>query len=401
MRGGILWSWLVGMGALMCACAGVPSPPREPPSRPVSAEEINLARLTGTRLIVPSAVADFPPIALVDGVRRVERWERGAGWELVFDGPMLRNRYFDPTTDADAAGEPIEWLGLRRNYRQGKEFAALGWVLFAFERPRVVHGVTLYSVDTPEMPASRFGVRDVLVQYWDEPTQRWMNVVPVEGTRSRDNTATENVRAVLDVRFHPVRTDLLRIAIRWTNDTRPEQSFTVMGRREEYVRGTIRLVEVEVYGQREEGDAIASVAAQHLPGQAAPLPTAEEPASATPQPEQVLEVVARYALAYAERDLSALLDTLDEAFQIDEMDRQAFLDQLVRTFNEFPDFQYRLYDVAIQELSETAASVTGRFEVRLSPYVRQVGRGELRFELVRRGKEWKIRRIQVEPASSR
>ncbi|MEO2004929.1 MAG: hypothetical protein ABGY41_12610, partial [Candidatus Poribacteria bacterium] len=130
----------------------------------------------------------------MDGLTTVDEWRPGAGWELSFDGAFARDRYFDPDTDLTSS-EPIEWEGLRREHRQGKEHAALAWILLELTRQRVVESVTVHSVDTVELPAARYGVRDVLVQYWDSATGRWLPVVLEDGETPTRHTVTANVLA--------------------------------------------------------------------------------------------------------------------------------------------------------------------------------------------------------------
>jgi len=248
---------LFGLHVVGCAAVTPPKPTTVVVETPSNL--INLARTEGTRLYVPSASEDYPPIALVDGVQKVDAWQRGAGWELAFDGAFLRNRLFEPSRDVTVQ-EPLEWLGLRRDFRGGKEYSALGWVIFELPGKRTLNGVVLYSVDTPEYPAGRFGVRDILVEVWDEPTDRWVRVVPIGGSATKQNTVEGNRSAKIHVPFQPVRSDLIRIAIRWTNDAVKTRSLTVMGRLEEYVKATVRLTEIEVYGIPESGDVLAEVA---------------------------------------------------------------------------------------------------------------------------------------------
>ena len=203
---------------------------------------VNLARLPGTTVAVSSWEEGFDPAVLTDCVVSAEEWSPAVGWESPFEGALERRRLFNIETDANAAAEPFEWLGLRRNYRLGKEYAAVGWVLISFEKPRKAARVVLHSVDTERYPATRFGVRDVLVQYWDAAQSRWIDAGETRGNR----------RPELAVSFDPVETQYLRAAVLWVNGSEKKGAFRAQGRHEFYISGTIRLHEVEAYGIAEK-----------------------------------------------------------------------------------------------------------------------------------------------------
>ncbi|MBM3214965.1 hypothetical protein FJZ36_08630 [Candidatus Poribacteria bacterium] len=360
----------------------------------VAMEATNLARLEGNRLYVPAAVEGFGPLALVDGVTAPSEWEPGSGWQVEFTGALLRNRVFDPS-DHDAAEEPVEWMGLRRNFRGGKEYSCLGWVILEMSRPRVVTGIVLHSVDTAEFPASKFGVRDVLVECWDAATDRWMRAIPVGGPDSRWNTVEEATAPRIAVPFQPVRTDLVRVAIRWTNASTRTRSLTVMGRREEYASGTIRLTELEVLGPAEPDDVVAVAASERVPEtpsdlehQSAEQRRADESLAAT--------TVSAYMRAYEEHDIVALAATLDASFQSGEDDRTAFLERTEETFRAFPYFLFRYEPPAIERVTADEASAVVNYSLRLSPLVPRTATGSLVFRLARTGDQWKIAGLSTE-----
>ena len=351
---------------------------------------VNLARVRGTRLVVPAATAEFPPIALVDGITTTDRWADGAGWELHFEDALARNRTFQPDTET-ASKEPLEWEGLRRDFRGGKEHGALGWALFEFPGTRVVSGVTLHSVDTTEFPAYKFGVRDVLIHYWDEATQRWLPVIVAEGTRLKNSTVVENRLPKLSVPFYPVRTDLIRIAIQWTNEAEQTRSISVMGRREEYARGIIRLTEVEVYGIPEEGDRIAEGAGQMLPGEAPADPT-DAPLA---PPEAAIQTVGQYAAGFMNHDVDALMETIAPTYDSEGENADELRQRMTSTFREFPDFLYQLRDPRIDKVDERGVTVSATYMLHLNPLMPRVAQGPMRFDLIRIDNTWKIQRMSA------
>jgi ketosteroid isomerase-like protein len=353
-------------------------------------EQINLSRVDGTRMIVPTATADYPPRALVDGITEVDVWAPGSGWELLYDGAFVRDRYFDPETDLDAQ-EPVEWEGLRRTYRQGKEQSALAWVLFQLARERVVESVSVHSVDTAEFPAAQHAVRDVLVQTWDAATGRWMSVVLERGDTPTRHTATTNTSARLDMDFHPVRTDLVRVAVRWTNDTVTKRSFTVLGVREVYVEGGVRLTEVEVYGDREDDDVLADTMQQHLPD-----PTDEAAQADIGTSDAIMASVMWYAEAYATRDLEALMAAISPDYLSEGEDHAALRKRMAGTFEEFSHFLFRLRDANIDSRDGDTAMVSARYWLQLNPVLARSTEGTLTFVLARAGDRWLIRELRAE-----
>jgi len=356
------------------------------PERP----QINLSRVKGTQMIVPTATADYPPLTLVDGVTEVDVWAPGAGWELLYDGAFVRDGYFDAETDLTAV-EPTEWEGLRRDYRQGKEQSALAWVLFQLARERVVESVTLYSVDTAEFPAAAHSVRDVLIQYWDSATARWVPVVLETGDTPTRHTVTANTSAKLDVDFHSVRTDLIRVAVRWTNDTVRKRSFTVLGVREVYVEGAVRLTEVEVYGEREDDDVLADTVRQRLPEESDGTDGADVSAS-----DAIMATVMAYVEAYATRDLDRLMLTISPDYLGEGEDHAALRKRLAGTFEEFSHFLFRLQDANIDSRDGDTAIVSARYWLQLNPVLARSTEGSLTFVLANIGDQWLIREIRAE-----
>lgn len=363
-------------------------------SRPAAAQ-INLSRVRGTHMMVPAATADYPPLALVDGITTVDDWRPGAGWELSFDGAFARDRYFDPETDL-SADEPVEWEGLRRDHRQGKEQSALAWIVFELARERVVESVTIHSVDTADMPAARFGVRDVLVQYWDSATGRWVSVVLEDGETPTRHTVTANVLARLDIDFHPVRTDLVRVAVRWTNDAVNTRSFTVMGRREEYVEATVRLTEIEVYGDRADDDELADTVSQSMPD-AVPSTGAADPAGAgANEADAIMSTVLTYVEAYGARDLDLLLRTISPDYLSEGEDAEGLRTRMARTFDEFEHFLFRVTDANIESREGDHAVVAARYWLQLNPLLARSTEGVLRFALTKTGDTWLIGEIHAQ-----
>ena len=380
--------------ALVCGCASPSAAPLASLLSRPETPQINLSRVRGTQMIVPSATADYPPLTLVDGVTEVDVWEPDAGWELAFDGGFARDRYFDPATDA-SVDEPVEWEGLRRDFRQGKEQSALAWILFQFARERVVESVTLHSVDTDEYPARDYGVRDVLVQYWDSATQRWMSVVLADGGTPTHHTVTANPLGRLDIDFHPVRSDLVRVAVRWTNDAVKKRSFTVMGRREEYVAATVRLVEVEVYGDRADDDELAETVRQSLPEANAAPGAAAEPR--TPgESDAIMATVLTYVEAYAQRDLDLLVQTISPQYLSDGEDADGLAERMARTFEEFGHFLFRVTDAHVERSDDSTAVVSARYWLQLNPLLARSTEGTLTFGLTRVGESWLISEMHAE-----
>jgi hypothetical protein len=231
----------------------------------------------GAVLSVSEDNPNHPGSTLNNGNTRSEDWDKGEGWQLHFNGPYAYGRYSGSgqttgggrrrgrmpvrqpfgeveTGSRQLTTEDYKWHGLGGDgNRQGAQ-SAMGWVVIEFPEEKLVNRVEVYTLDTEELPASKYGVNHLLLQYWTPQANSWQNVDRYGKSKEQKSAGIRDIKTgKISIRFKHIKTEKIRLAILWTNDSKkhPGQG----GRRQEIVEGTIRLVEVEVYGTEKKEDA--------------------------------------------------------------------------------------------------------------------------------------------------
>ncbi len=177
----------------------------------------------GGRVSVFKDDPDHPAATLINGVTSSEGWNEGEGWQA-----------------------PISLSGSRRRSGTGRSEQERNWVIVEFAQPVTVSSVKLHTIDSEEYPARSFGVSSLLVQceiISSLKEKLWINAERFgQGISAQDDRIEGNASGVIDVKFKPVNAERIRILIYRTNDlARAEDDSRALG-------GTIRLIEVEVYG---------------------------------------------------------------------------------------------------------------------------------------------------------
>ena len=177
----------------------------------------------GGRVSVFTDDPDHPGATLINGVTSSEGWNEGEGWQA-----------------------PITVAGSRRRRGSGRDELERNWVIVELAQPVTVNDVKVHTIDSAEYPAESFGVSSLLIQC--EVTsplkdKLWISAERFgKGISAQDDRIEDNTSGVIDVKFKPVNTRQIRILIYRTNDLAKatDDSRTLAG--------TIRLIEVEVYG---------------------------------------------------------------------------------------------------------------------------------------------------------
>ena len=168
-----------------------------------------------------------------------------------------------------------------------------------------------------------------------------------------------------------------------------------MGRREEYVAATVRLVEVEVYGDRADDDELAETVRQSLPEANAAPGAAAEPR--TPgESDAIMATVLTYVEAYAQRDLDLLVQTISPQYLSDGEDADGLAERMARTFEEFGHFLFRVTDAHVERSDDSTAVVSARYWMQLNPLLARSTEGTLTFGLTRVGESWLISEMHAE-----
>lgn len=183
----------------------------------------------GAKVTVSQDNPRHPASTLINGIKDPNLWDGGEGWEAE----CLKMAYdlFD---------------------RKETSVLALGWVIIELPEPKRINRIIIYTLDSEKYPAHVYGVKDLVIQYKPYnpslPSPGWFGIErtdrklgqPLSGVR-------DNKEGIIDLRFKPVLTQAVRITIQGTNDMKLISGFPPQ------VRGTIRLLEIEIYGLERKG----------------------------------------------------------------------------------------------------------------------------------------------------
>ena len=356
----------------------------------------------GAVIFVSQDNSDHPASTLTDGAVSSENWDKGEGWEVRFDGEYEYGGYMEVGEREQLAALNMGGSATRqRNNANQTDYSRdlyggglasntsseVGWVIIQLTEEELVTRVIVHTVDSEKYPANQYGVSDFAVQYWTPHAHGWKSVDRIgKKIGEQHNSIRNNKQGRVAVRFKPVRTSRIRLLIRLTNDTETYDKRRSVG----YVRGmlsrlnirsmrgTIRLTEIEIYGL-EKKDAIASVPpsqdavneqlldeifAEESTAPASPdssAPTSEEfPLSGTGMETNPLkhieDVIRRYASAYTNRDLSALMATISPNYSRDGENYEQLQGKMAGVFRRYTQIDFSLQRLQIQDETGTATA---------------------------------------------
>ena len=356
----------------------------------------------GAVIFVSQDNSDHPASTLTDGAVSSENWDKGEGWEVRFDGEYEYGGYMEVGEREQLAALNMGGSATRqRNNANQTDYSRdlyggglasntsseVGWVIIQLTEEELVTRVIVHTVDSEKYPANQYGVSDFAVQYWTPHAHGWKSVDRIgKKIGEQHNSIRNNKQGRVAVRFKPVRTSRIRLLIRLTNDTETYDKRRSVG----YVRGmlsrlnirsmrgTIRLTEIEIYGL-EKKDAIASVPpsqdavneqlldeifAEESTAPASPdssAPTSEEfPLSGTGMETNPLkhieDVIRRYASAYTNRDLSALMATISPNYSRDGENYEQLRGKMAGVFRRYTQIDFSLQRLQIQDETGTATA---------------------------------------------
>ena len=397
----------------------------------------------GAVIFVSQDNSDHPASTLTDGAVSSENWDKGEGWEVRFDGEYEYGGYMEVGEREQLAALNMGGSATRqRNNANQTDYSRdlyggglasntsseVGWVIIQLTEEELVTRVIVHTVDSEKYPANQYGVSDFAVQYWTPHAHGWKSVDRIgKKIGEQHNSIRNNKQGRVAVRFKPVRTLRIRLLIRLTNDTETYDKRRSVG----YVRGmlsrlnirsmrgTIRLTEIEIYGL-EKKDAIASVPpsqdavneqlldeifAEESTAPAAPdssASTSEEfPLSGTGMETNPLkhieDVIRRYASAYTNRDLSALMATISPNYSRDGENYEQLREKMAGVFRRYTQIDFSLQRLQIQNETGTATADADYVIVLTS-----VGRspstfsGKLFFALIESQSGWQILSIDTQ-----
>jgi len=218
---------------------------------------INLALVSnGTKVTVSQDNPDHPSSTLINGITSSENWDKGEGWELKCDNvPIINYNNYDQSMqnplNPNRTPESDDSLsyGIRVQASNGIN-TPMGWVVIELPEKKTINRMVVYTIDSEKYPASKFGVSYLLLQYWTEASLEsevtgWKVANLIGGAKGKTgNVIRNNKNGVIPIRFQSVKTQRMRLAIWWTNDSKLHS--------QQYITGAIRLVEIEIYGYEGE-----------------------------------------------------------------------------------------------------------------------------------------------------
>ncbi|MFC1717305.1 hypothetical protein ACFL6S_26835 [Candidatus Poribacteria bacterium] len=343
---------------------------------------------SGARIMVSQDNPSHPASTLNNGITSSENWDQGEGWESEYSGRFSRGRYLvygaeDPYMaeergfDGGYDAGDVEWRGLRIQSRGGRSTnTALGWAIVEFPEKKLVNRAVIYTIDSQKYPASKFGVRDVAVQYWNDVIKTWASAERLGRAKGQTaNAIQDNEKGVMNFRFEPVETSKMRFVVRWTNDSQERRLGYYM-----HGKGTIRLTEIEVYGyEKEELDeeAIAVVVAQDANKVA-----------------EINVVIDNYVDGYNRRNVDVLMSSVSEDYSRNGETYLGLWDRMESMFVQYEQVKLELKDiqVALTDKGATAKS-TYSSHYKTTEGKAHTAAGTLAFQLSKSTGHWKITRI--------
>ncbi len=382
----------------------------------------------GGMIFVSQDNPNHPASTLTNGIVGSENWHRGEGWEVRFDGAYEYGGYMEVGEREGLAAFGLEGSATRQrddtsqmDYQSrdlysgglaGNTSSEVGWVVINLAAEKLVTRVIVHTVNSEKYPANQYGISDFAVQYWTPHAKGWKNVDRIgKKIGEQHNSIRNNKQGRVVVRFKPMRTSRIRLLIRLTNDTETYKKRRSIGYvrgmlsriKIRYMRGTIRLTEIEIYGL-EKRDEVASVTSSQAAANEQMLDeifAVESPLTRTDMeinPRGHIEAVIRgYVSAYTNRDLSALMATISPNYSRDGENYEQLREKMAGLFR-----RYTQIDFSLQRLRTQGETGTATVDVDYVIVLTSAGNlpstlsGKLFFELIESENGWQISRIDTQ-----
>ena len=345
---------------------------------------VNLALASNGAIVsVSEDNSDHPASTLTNGITTSDGWNRGEGWESIYEGRFSRGGYTgygveDPymaeERGANAAFDAGDssWRGLRVQTRNGSINTALGWVIIEFPEKTIVNRMLIYTIDSNEYPAAQYGVRDLALQYWNDVVNSWASVDRVgKGMGQTGNAIRNNERGVVTYRFQPVETPKMRLIVRWSNDSKEYKRGYYM-----HTSGTVRLIEVEIYGYESEKET----------EQATPVAVTQDANKIT----EIEIVIDNYVDAYNRQNADMLMSSVSSDYLRDGETYSDLRKKMESIFSKYEKLELKLVNVEVA-LTPEGARATSTYNAKYSATA--TASGSLIFQLSDATGYWKITRI--------
>jgi len=323
----------------------------------------------GAKVTVSQDDPDHPSSTLINGVTSSENWDKGEGWEFNYDNvPIInydQNEQNPLNPNRIPAPDDSLSYGIRVQASNGIN-KPLGWVVIEFPEKKTVNRMVVYTIDSEKYPADKFGVSYLLLQYWTEASLEsevtgWKVVDLIGGAKGKTgNVIRSNKNGVIPIRFQPVKTQKMRLAIWWTNDSKIHSH--------QYITGAIRLVEVEIYGyESEKSKNIETTSVNDV--------------------AEIEVVLDTYADGYTKKDVDVLMSSISPEYSKDGETYPALKKRMASIFTEHEQINLKLQDVKVK-FTNTGAIATAHYESSIDD-----SSGVVTFNLSKATGFWKITHI--------
>jgi hypothetical protein len=326
----------------------------------------------GAKVTVSQDNPDHPAPTLINGITSSENWDKGEGWELKCDNVTVADFSQDaqnPFSYRNPEQDDSLSYGIRIQASNGMS-TPLGWVTIELPEKKIVNRMVVYTIDSKEYPADKFGVSYLMLQYWTEASLEsevtgWKVVDRIGGGEGqKGNVIRNNKKGVISIRFQPVKTQKMRLAIWWTNDSKI--------RSRQYANGTIRLVEVEIYGY--EGEKKVKTM----------------PVTAINNENEVAEikvVLDTYTEGYNKKDIDLLMSSISPEYLKGGETCSDLKKRMNSIFMDNRQIGFKLQDVKVR-FTDTDAIATANYNLIINDFS-----GAITFNLSKSTGFWKITSI--------
>jgi len=356
---------------------------------------VNLALASnGAKVTVSQENPDRPATNLIDGITSSDNWDQNGGWETKYEGFYARGEYIgygveDPEVvmrqmrdrnrdqqtgeNANSDNNDPAWRGLRTETGYGNIDTAMGWVIIEFPSEKTVNRAVIYTINSEKYPAEKYGVSDVMLQYWSDSAKSWATVERIGRDKNQaSNEIKDNKSEVITIRFQPIQTLRMRLTIRWTNDSK-----SVRKGYYQFTTGTIRLAEIELYGYEKS----------------APTQTVEEIAIASTQDAnitaEIQAIIDNYIEGYNEKNIDMAMASISPDYSKDGEGYSDIKKKIESAFTQYENLKIQIHNVKV--------TINGNDATANSSYTVQHGSssssGILIFTLSKASGYWKITRM--------
>lgn len=315
------------------------------------------------------SVPNHRPEEIIDGDTNSDTWDEGSGW-----GSSLEHLR---TSDLN-----------RRPY-----------VSVTLAKPVDVRRIVMWTVDSEQYPAPRFGLKDYRIEYWHGTG--W-GLIPSGDTKDKQYTARDNTKGR---RVHEVRQRVIARKIRLvpvsSNDTVRNYQH-MAGKRPVYeVEGIARVLELEVWGYAAPEVHTLKQMAQGIPAESMARPVAATPQAQQTDPtvkEVIQNVLDRYELGYDMADLPKVMSCFSETYLSNGRTYQDVKTKASRFFEVYHQIDMTLTDINIHpNIVDDTAIVTGGYTLQYTPkdegQVEQTS-GKLTLVFANEAETWRIIRAE-------